>query len=474
MGQVWAGNWGNNMGEQNSRWDLGRFIKTLAYFGVVPLLRSLDWFQTLVGNRPHRHLAGSPKADLPIIVPQRSQVILVAGASSGIGKGILQRLKARGYALRVLVGDPEQAQDLPIDSDQWVAADISRSDLSNPELMTDVGAIIACSEEYEEIKALVQLGKRHLNASVQVLPIFDFEQSPQNLQDTWGAVDDVVMGGVSASEIKQEEKAALFTGTVSTANSGGFASVRTRNFESGLDLAGFDGIELHLGGDGQRYKFMLRTETKWDGIAYSSSFDTEPDSWQIVRIPFAELIPVFRAKTVQDADLPNLSSIRAFQLMLSKFEYDGDLNSNFETGSFQLQIKSIQAYRHCRLPQFVLISTAGVTRPQQPDREETIHTQTLRQEAAVRESGLAYTIVRPCALTDVAGGASLIVDQGDTLEGEVSAADVAELCVQALENPQACEVTFEVAAAAGGCQPGDWQCLFASLKPDPVLVSDRA
>jgi len=44
------------------------------------------------------------------------------------------------------------------------------------------------------------------------------------------------------------------------------------------------------------YKFLIRTETKWDGTAYSLSFDTVSNSWMSVHIPFAALIPVFRAK----------------------------------------------------------------------------------------------------------------------------------------------------------------------------------
>jgi uncharacterized protein YbjT (DUF2867 family) len=93
----------------------------------------------------------------------------------------------------------------------------------------------------------------------------------------------------------------------------------------------------------------------------------------------------------------------------------------------------------------------------------------LRGEAALRESGLVYTIVRPCALTEAPGGQALVIDQGDTLKGQVSREDVAELIVQVLEHSQAAHTTFEVAAGQGRCQPGDWDCLFAQLNPDKVL-----
>lgn len=174
--------------------------------------------------------------------------------------------------------------------------------------------------------------------------LFDFSQSAPPSDQTWGALDDVVMGGVSASSFQRQEGVALFTGNVSTANSGGFTSVRTRNFEPTLNLAGYAGIELQVKGDGQRYKFLIRDEDTWDSIAYSYSFDTTANEWITVRIPFAEMIPVFRAKTVKTGRSLNASQIRSLQLMLSKFEYDGALNPHFKPGEFQLFVRTIGVY----------------------------------------------------------------------------------------------------------------------------------
>lgn len=173
--------------------------------------------------------------------------------------------------------------------------------------------------------------------------IFDFSNSQIDIQNTWGALDDVVMGGVSDSGVRLENGAAVFSGNVSTANSGGFASIRTRNFEPPLDLSNFTGIELRLKGDGNRYKFLVRDGDAWDSVGYSHSFDTVANEWITVQVPFAQLIPVFRAKSVPNARLSS-EHIRSFQLMLSKFEYDGALNPRFSPGSFRLEISSIAAY----------------------------------------------------------------------------------------------------------------------------------
>jgi Complex I intermediate-associated protein 30 (CIA30). len=142
------------------------------------------------------------------------------------------------------------------------------------------------------------------------------------------------MGGVSESSIRLTDNTALFTGNVSTANSGGFASVRTRNFDPPIDLTGFSGIQLRVKGDGQRYKFIIRSEAKWDGIGYCYSFDTVYNIWITVTIPLDKLIPVFRAKTVNSGAKLDTSRISSFQLMLSKFEYDGALNPKFTPGIF--------------------------------------------------------------------------------------------------------------------------------------------
>ncbi len=175
--------------------------------------------------------------------------------------------------------------------------------------------------------------------------IFDFGEVGQNLNQTWGAVDDVVMGGVSRSGIEALDNGnALFRGTVSTDNNGGFASVRTRNFEPSLELSGYQGISLRLKGDGQRYKFLIRDDNGWDSLAFAYSFDTEKGKWITVQIPFAQLVPVMRAKTVPGARQLGTGNIRALQLMLSKFEYDGVLNPKFEPGSFRLEISKIEAY----------------------------------------------------------------------------------------------------------------------------------
>ncbi len=114
----------------------------------------------------------------------------------------------------------------------------------------------------------------------------------------------------------------------------------------------------------------------------------------------------------------------------------------------------------------VLISQIYITRPQAyPEVADTIAARA-RGEQALRDSGLAYTIVRPAWLTDEpAGRSGLRFEQGDTGDGQVARADVAAVAVQALRTPQAVGRTFELYN-----QPGtpdiDWAAAFGQLEPD--------
>ncbi|WP_424097454.1 CIA30 family protein [Moorena producens] len=487
---------------QNNRspWDAGRFIKTLSYFEVIPFLSCLQ--RLFTGRANNQQSSQGKEKDMG--------VILVAGATGGVGKRVVRRLLERNYPVRALVRDAQKAREILGDNLELFEADITIPETLTPALYKNITAVVCCTGarvqpvegdtpnrekyyqgikfylpevvdtpevvEYQGIKNLVQAAAEYLEPGKQLL--FDFQNPSDDLQETWGAVDDVVMGGVSESSIRLVNKAALFTGNVSTANSGGFVSVRTRNLPTPLNLAEYEGLELRVKGDGQRYKFILRNESKWDGIAYCYSFDTQKDQWMNVSIPFADLIPVFRAKTLKDAAPFNPSRICAIQLMLSKFEYDGALNPNFAPGSFVLQLETIKAYGGITKPQFIMISSAGVTRPGRPginleeeppavrmnDQLGGILTWKLRGEEAVRDSGVSYTIIRPCALTEEPGGQALVFAQGDNIRGKVSREDIAELCVQVIEQPKACNVTFEVKEASDGLR--DWQTLFCDINTD--------
>jgi len=168
----------------------------------------------------------------------------------------------------------------------------------------------------------------------------------------WFPLDDVVMGGVSESGF--EQNSGVWSGTVTEANNGGFVGIRTSpSFQ--LDMSKCKGIELKIANsNGRRFKFIVRDSTDFNGICWTSSFDSpksnifssvlkKTENFSSVKIPFNKQIPTIFARSVPGQTF-DLSNVVGFQCAYSKFEYDGDLNKNFELGDFSLQLIEVCAY----------------------------------------------------------------------------------------------------------------------------------
>jgi hypothetical protein len=162
------------------------------------------------------------------------------------------------------------------------------------------------------------------------LMLFDFS-GPSEIE--WTTINDVVMGGVSNSTFKiLSDSTALFSGSVSLENNGGFASVRT--VPQLHDLRDHQGIILRIKGDGKRYSFRIRTDPDFDGIAYRTDFKTEKDKWMEIILPFSDFEPVFRGRILRN--VPPLEKDTIYQF--------GFLIADKQTGPFALQIDWIKSY----------------------------------------------------------------------------------------------------------------------------------
>jgi hypothetical protein len=362
-----------------AKWDAGRFLNTVSYFEAIPVVSDLQRWLTGGVNRQSTTDGGRGVGK-----------ILVVGGMSEIGQLTIEQLVKSGYKVRAAIADLSMTPFSVPANVEFVRVELDDSSTSNnsftDRVMQDVRSIIVCPEAGHALAAtaldnLTMAAITYLPTDNQ-LELFDFTHPTIDLQATWGAVDDVVMGGVSESGMQLRNGVAIFSGNVSTENSGGFASVRTRNFEPSLNLSNYQGIELYVKGDGQRYKIFVRTESKWDGVGYAYSFDTIADEWMTIQVPFADLVPIFRAKTVSDAPL-DPTQIRSLQLMLSKFEYDRALNPRFTPGLFSLEIASISAYGGAIVPQLVVIDPM-------PTSADLI--------AKLQASSLPYSIVQAVSL----------------------------------------------------------------------------
>ncbi|KAF5738269.1 hypothetical protein HS088_TW13G01165 [Tripterygium wilfordii] len=484
----------------NQGWDFGRFLKTIYYFNGPP--SPAKFIEFIIGKLSN----SSPRE--PSKSMENSGIVLVAGATGGVGRRVVDILRKRGIPVRVLVRNEEKARKMLGTDIDLIVGDITKESTLIPEnfkgvrkVINTVSVIVGPKEgdtperakysqgikffepeikgdspelvEYVGMKNLINAVKSSVGLRSGKLLFGSQGNSFRELP--WGALDDVVMGGVSESTFQIDPTGGenggptgLFKGVVSTANNGGFTSIRTKNFPVPEDLSAYDGLELHVKGDGRRYKLIVRTSSNWDTVGYTISFDTVGDQWQSVRLPFSSLRPVFRARTVSDAPPFDPSKIMSLQLMFSKFEYDGKLNPSFAEGAFRLPVSSIQAYiKDPVTPRFVHVSSAGVTRPDRPGLDLSkqppavrlnkelgfILTFKLKGEDLIRESGMPYTIVRPCALTEEPAGADLIFDQGDNITGKISREEIARICVAALEIPYACDKTFEVKSVVPFSEP---------------------
>ena len=115
-------------------------------------------------------------------------------------------------------------------------------------------------------------------------------------------------------------------------------------------------------------------------------------------------------------------------------------------------LKSIEAAQQAGIDRFVQISAINVDRPVPDDAEPVwkAYVEAKRDaDAALRESGLDWTILRPGRLTD-GDGTGLVTVADKTERGEIPRADVAAVVVAVLDDPSSIGRQWDV---VGGQTP---------------------
>mgnify|MGYP001793246414 CR=1 FL=1 len=365
-----------------SQWDFVRFFTTLGYFGEVPFLGSFRWLQKWLGQSPT--VAGKALNSM------NRKVFITKQFSRTMLESLRERVapEIEVFALKDVKDNAEDNAALQGGTAAIQSYRCEVASLCETAVVADT-VVVGNSNRFTSLVADLStyLGE---DSDIVRRSAFDFTQSSSDVS-AWGALDDVVMGGVSEGAFflkgerqfeMSEQRSAVFAGRVSTQNSGGFSSVRTRNFEPPFNFSGWSGLWLRVKGDGQRYKFIVRNSEAWDSPAYVYIFDTVADEWITVRVPFAELVPTFRAKSVPNASPFNPAQTVSFQLMLSKFEYDGRLNPRFSAGPFELAVAKIEAYRKRQGAALIVV---GSSEPAERGL----------QQSALIESGLRYQLIEP-------------------------------------------------------------------------------
>lgn len=143
----------------------------------------------------------------------------------------------------------------------------------------------------------------------------------------WAVVDDRVMGGISQGVISLDSNGyGVYSGKVSTANNGGFSSVRLR-FNS-KNASPFKAVVLKVLGDKKDYQFRIKTSAS-QSYSYVCTFSTN-GGWEEIEIPFQQFRPQFRGRVLNQPNFPG-----------ERIEEIAFLIGNKQNESFELIIDSI-------------------------------------------------------------------------------------------------------------------------------------
>jgi len=155
--------------------------------------------------------------------------------------------------------------------------------------------------------------------------IYDFNNHSE--LSNWMIVNDDVMGGISSCKITLDKNGnGLYEGQISTANNGGFSSIRYNLNKTEVKEGAY--FLIRLKGDNKKYQFRVKTN-KRDYHSYIISFKTS-NEWETIKIPLIDMYPSFRGRKL---DMNNFSD--------DYFEQITFLVGNKKNESFRLLIDNI-------------------------------------------------------------------------------------------------------------------------------------
>ena len=164
------------------------------------------------------------------------------------------------------------------------------------------------------------------------LRLFDFTGA--DAAKEWQTVNDGVMGGVSEGKFKiTDAKTMEFFGTLSLANNGGFASVRTKAKKLALEEG--DTLVAKVRGDGREYMLNLYPNRQRMAYSYRATVQTKKDEWIEVKIPLDKFEATSFGQMVKNAGAVKPAEINAIGFML------GDKKA----GPFKMEIEWIKVER---------------------------------------------------------------------------------------------------------------------------------
>lgn len=394
--------------------------------------------------------------------------VLVVGATGRTGQIIARKLVLRGYRVRVLVRNLYSATlDVVGTGVSYVKGDLLDYE-SLLEATADADKIIcvagagkgseidAESTEYDGVANLIRAFhdsriQIYGRAEATKLALFNFATEPHLAK--WKRV--VLEEGDEGARPPRVNfqvtggNRVAFMGQIFSTYSG-VAEVRTT--PSRLNLRAFAGLLLRCVGDGKAYCIIIRTaEGVRAGIEYVVTFPSRPNKWESVRLPFDSFVPISLTDGSVKSDAPKLDKSDVRQIAM-QFRKPAETPEK-DDGKFYLGVDYMKAYRSQKEPDFVLVSCASVTsrdfsildeKGLRAAAKDDVAAWKYLAEKRLRQSGLTYCIVRPGTFTEQPGGnKALMLEQDANISGAIGRADLAEICVSALIDSRACNVTFD-------------------------------
>ncbi|GBF94200.1 hypothetical protein Rsub_06470 [Raphidocelis subcapitata] len=414
--------------------------------------------------------------------------VLVVGATGRVGRILSRKLLLRGYKVRALVrrreGMRADAEGVP-DAVEVVAGDVgemrdcqravrgvdkivfvagARTAFTGDLIrVDDRGVMNLVKAMQDERDRATRVGGKSRNPAAK-REVADFNKLYHQLRwdikfvgsqgDDGSLGRDFQRANLATAEITEENNL-LFEGALFTRNAIAEVGTKLNPKLPGGDerFAGCEALTLRAKGEGHTYALVLTTA---EGARYVARFPSRL-RYATVRLPFSK----FRGEKEGQPPLDPESIVGiAIRYELRRSAPQGTAASAMRDQAaaaaaaadrqrinrFKLEVDWIKALPGGVEPDFILLSCSGAPRVglEEGDLARVVAAKR-RGEDHLRASGLGYSIIRPGPLVDEPGGyKALVFDQGDRVTQSVSAADVADICLRALHEPEARNKSFDV------------------------------
>jgi hypothetical protein len=198
---------------------------------------------------------------------------------------------------------------------------------SRPTSMSVVFAIMFATI----VTALTMSTPTQAEPAKNTIVLENFNQTSNAAQDRWEFIADTVMGGVSTGNVQfvtnNEQTVLKLSGTVSTANNGGFIQARLPLDQTATkqlpDTA--QGIWLKARGNGQKYFVHVRTSgTLLPWQYYQAAFGTS-DQWQTIKLAWDNFKPSGGLSGSILRDVPLATKVKSIAIVAFGRDHEADV-----------------------------------------------------------------------------------------------------------------------------------------------------